>query len=212
MVTASKSRIVGAIGGEVPTNGALEGIQTEEPFRVEVTIEGVAAFLFHRYNCESVDSKSKAKKGSKEKKTDDVESYVWRDESGELCIPGDHLRGSIVKAAKFQQDPRSPRKSAMDLFKAGVICLTELATTGRKDWDYMDIRRVVIQGNAVPRHRPALKPGWTATFILQVVLPEYIGTALLNQTIQAAGRLCAVGDHRPTYGRFHVISFKLLDD
>jgi len=206
------NRIVGAIGGEVPTNGAAEGIASETPYRVEVTVEGVAPFLFHRYNCESVESKSKAKKGSKEKKTDDVESYVWRNERKELCIPGDHLRGAIVLAAKFQQDPRSPRKSAMDLFKAGVISLTEIASTGNKDWDYMDIRRAVVHGSAIPRHRPALKPGWRVTFVLLILVPEYISSSMLNSTIQQAGRLCGLGDHRPTYGRFNVVNFKVLQD
>ena len=44
------------------------------PYRVEVTIEGVAAILFHRWSVESVEAKSAAAKGSKAKKTDDVES------------------------------------------------------------------------------------------------------------------------------------------
>lgn len=182
------------------------------PYMAEVTIQGVAPYLFHRYNVESVESKSKAAKGSKEKKSDDVESYVWRDDTGQLCIPGEHIRGAIVMAAKFQQDPRSPRKSAMDLFKAGVIVTTELATTGSPDWDYMDIRRVVVNHSAIPRHRPALKVGWKVTFIMMVALPEYISGPTLNGVIQSAGKFCGIGDHRPTYGRFQVVGFKILED
>lgn len=182
------------------------------PYRVEVTIEGTAAILFHRWNCESVESKSKAKKGSQEKKTDDTESYVYRNENGEVCVPGEYLRGAIIGAAKFQQDPRSPRKSAADLFKAGIISLTELASLGVKDWDYMDKRRVCIQKNAITRCRPAMHPGWKATFILLVNLPEYVSPQLLNTTIQQAGKLIGLADFRPSFGRFNVINFKLLDD
>lgn len=39
-----------------------------------VTLEGVSKMLFHRYDCASVETKSKAGKGSAAKKTDDIES------------------------------------------------------------------------------------------------------------------------------------------
>lgn len=200
------------IGGEAPTNGGENGVEFQQPYRVQVTIEGTAPILFHRWNCESVESKSKASKGSKEKKTDDVESYVYRNDKNELCIPGEYLRGSIVGAAKFQQDPRSPRKSAADLFKAAIISLTPLASLGVKDWDYMDKRRVCIQRNAITRSRPAMNEGWTAKFILLVNLPEYIGQSLLNSTIQAAGKLIGLADFRPSFGRFVVTDFEVLED
>lgn len=212
MPVKEKNRIVGAIGGESPTNGGANGIELQLPYRVEVTIEGTAPILFHRWNCESVESKAKAKKGSAEKKTDDIESYVYRNEKNELCIPGEYLRGAIVGAAKYQQDPRSPRKSAMDLFKAGIISLTPLASLGTKDWDLLDKRRVVIQRSAITRSRPCMREGWKATFVLQIQLPEYIDQALLNSTIQAAGRLIGLGDFRPSFGRFSIISFDVLED
>jgi len=174
MKITEKPRIVGSIGGEAPTNGARDGIAMQEPFRVQVTIQGVAPILFHRWNCESVESKANARKGSKEKKSDDIESYVYRTPKGELAIPGEYIRGAIVGAAKYQADPRSPRKSAADLFKAGVISLTPLASLGVKTWDYLDRRRVCIQRNAITRSRPAMAEGWKATFVLQVQLPEYI--------------------------------------
>lgn len=211
MKTKETNRI-SAIGGESPTNGAENGIEMTMPYRVEVTIEGVAPILFHRWNCESVESKSKAKKGSAEKKTDDTESYVYRNDNGELCIPGEYLRGALVSAAKFQQDPRSPRKSAADLFKAAIVSLTPLASLGVKDWDYLDKRRVCIQRNAITRSRPAMKEGWRATFILMVNLPEYVDPQLLNSTIQQAGKLIGLADFRPSFGRFNVVSFDVLED
>ncbi len=205
-----KNRIVGAIGGESPSNGALDMIEMEVPYAVEVTIQGVADLLFHRWNCESVQEKADAKKGSKAKKTDNVESYVWRTEKGELALPGEYLRMSLIGAAKYRQDPRSPRKSAMDIFKAAIITLTPMATLGTKSWDYEDKRRVVIQRSAITRVRPAMKAGWTAKIQLQNNLPEYISPSFLNEVIQAAGKLVGVGDFRPTYGRFQVIGFRVI--
>ncbi|MHB1670178.1 hypothetical protein [Thiomonas sp.] len=179
------------------------------PYIVTVGIEGVADILFHRWSNEDVEAKSTAAKGSKTKKTDEPAAYVYRDEHGELAIPGEYLRQSIIGAAKFQQDPRSPRKSAMDLYKAAVVALTPLASLGTKEWDYLDRRRVTIQRNGITRVRPAMLKGWKAEFDLLVNIPEYIQPADLNQTIQQAGRLIGLADFRPTYGRFVVTKFSV---
>ena len=119
---------------------------------------------------------------------------------------------STILASKYKQDPRSPRKSAMDLFKAGLVTLTDLGSLGIKDWDYIDRRRVTIQRNGITRSRPAVKMGWKTSIIFQVLTPEYISPDLLNETLQSAGRLVGVGDFRPTFGRFQVTKFKVLQD
>lgn len=211
MKVADKNRLT-EIGGESPTNGAEDFIELQKPYRVMVELEGTAPLLFHRWNNESVEAKSKAKKGSVEKKTDDVESFLWRDAHGNVCIPGEYVRQAVIHAAKYEQDPRSPRKSMMDLMKAALVSLTELASVGIKQPDYMDKRRVVIQRNAVTRTRPALKEGWKAKFVLMVNLPEYVGHQKLNYLLQQAGRIIGLADFRPSFGRFSVIQFKLLDD
>lgn len=200
--------------GPETTNGARGDIEHSMPYTVEVTIKGDADFLFHRWNCEAVEAKSKAAKGSAAKKTDNVESYVYRNDDGFLCIPGEYLRQSIIAAAKYKQDPRSPRKSAMDLAKAGVVSLSPLAVVGKgvKNWDYEHKCRVQVQRNGVTRVRPAMKAGWQATFLLQVNLPEYISESLLRQLVADAGRLVGVGDFRPTYGRFTVTGFDVVED
>lgn len=200
-----------AIGPEV-TNGALTTIDASIPYIVRATIVGTADLLFHRWNCEAVEAKSKAAKGSKAKKSDNVESYVYRDDAGDLALPGEYVRQAIIHAAKFRQDPRSPRKSAMDLFKAGVISLTPLASLNVCAWDYEHRCRVQVQRNGVTRCRPAMKSGWTIELDLLVNLPEYIAVDALHDVLVNAGRLIGVGDFRPTYGRFAVRAFDALQD
>lgn len=218
------------IGGEAPTNGAAHTIEMTQPYTANVTIEGVADILFHRWNVEGIEEKSKAAKGSKAKKTDDIESYIYRDDEGMICLPGEYLRQSIIMAAKFKQDPRSPRKSAFDLMKAAVVSLTPLAPVYRvcngmaspakegngtashgkeffEDWDYEHRCRVQVQRNGITRSRPALKAGWKAEVQLMVTLPEYVSPQLLHELASNAGRLIGVADFRPTYGRFLVSSF-----
>lgn len=191
-----------------PTDGGNETISYSEPFSVAITVRGSADFLFHRWNAEAVDEKAKAAKNSAGKKTDNIESYVYRTENGELAIPGEYLRGAVIGAAKFRQDPRSPRKSAMDLFKAAIVVTTPLATLGVTNWDYLDKRRVMIQRQGINRVRPAMRAGWSATFHLLVMLPEYIDQNALRETIESAGRLIGLGDFRPTFGRFGITNFE----
>lgn len=180
------------------------------PYTAEVTIEGTADILFHRWSNEAVEAQAKAAKNSKAKKEDNVEAYVYRNAKGEICIPGEYLRQASIEAAKYRQDPRSPRKSARDLYKAGVVALTDLASLGTDKWDYLDRRRVMVQRNGVTRTRPAMLKGWKATFQLQVLLPEYIDPQSLHEVIVNAGRLVGLADFRPTYGRFAVVKYDVL--
>lgn len=210
-MTKTKNRIT-EISGESPTNGEESFIEQQKPYRCEIELEGVCVLLFHRWNNESVAAKSRAKKGSIEKKTDDIESFVWKDEKGFLCVPGEYVRQAVIHAAKYEQDPRSPRKSMMDLMKAALVSLTELASLGVKEPDFIDQRRVVIQRSAVTRSRPAMRTGWKATFILMVNLPEYLPPQRLNHILQQSGRIGGLGDFRPSFGRFNVNRFEVLED
>jgi hypothetical protein len=177
------------------TNGAREQVSMSEPWIARVEITGASDLLFHRWNNEAVAEKAAARKGSAQKKTDNVESYVYRNEAGEVCLPGEYVRGAIVAAAKF---------------KAGVISLTPLASLGTKAWDYEDRRRVVVQRNGITRVRPAMRVGWKADFDFMVNLPEYIDAPFLREVLGMAGRLIGVGDFRPTYGRFDLTGFRLM--
>jgi len=200
-----------AIGPDV-TNGAALVVSHSMPYMVRARLIGTADLLFHRWNCEAVEAKAKAAKGSAAKKSDNVESYVYRNDAEELCVPGEYVRQAVIHAAKYRQDPRSPRKSAMDLFKAGVVVLTPLASLGVTEWDYEHRARVQVQRNAVTRVRPAMKSGWAIDVDIMVNLPEYVAPEALQETLVNAGRLIGLADFRPTYGRFAVTSFEALVD
>lgn len=190
------------------SNDAAEIIALSNIYIAEFTITGTAPLLFHRWSVEAVAEKAAAAKGSAAKKTDDVQSYVWRLPSNEIGMPGEYVRQAMIHAAKFRQDPRSPRKSAMDLYKAAVVSLTDLASLGTADWDYLDQRRVMVQRSGVTRARPAFHAGWKAHFMFQVQLPEYVPSSDLLDVLTNAGRLIGVGDFRPSYGRFQVTDFQ----
>ena len=211
MKIKDKNRLT-EISGESPTDGAALFISVQAPYRVEIELEGTCALLFHRWNNESVAAKARAKKGSEEKKVDDTESFMWKDERGFICVPGEYVRQSIIHASKYEQDPRSPRKSLMDLMKAALVSLTELASLGVKQPDFLDQRRVVIQRSAVTRSRPAMRPGWKTKFIMMINLPEYVPPQRLNQILQQAGKIIGIGDFRPSFGRYVVTKFQVIKD
>lgn len=198
---------------EIPEllNGVENPVTFDAPYVVNCEIVGSCPIIFHRWSCEDVANKSAAKKGSKEKKSDNVEAFIYRDSDGHICLPGEYLRMAMVYAAKFKQDPRSPRKSAFDLFKAGIIPLTEQAKIngGTKNWDFIDQRRVVIQRSSITRMRPAFLKGWNAEIDLMVNTPEYIDFQFFSEVLSMAGRLIGVGDFRPTYGRFDIQKCKV---
>ncbi len=204
---AGRTEVLGAV-----TNGAEAQIIQGLPYTARVTVVGEAPLLFHAWNSESVDAKSAAKKGSAAKKEDDVESYVYRNADGHLCLPGANLAAAIHEAAKYRQDPRSPRKSARDLYRAGVIPLDILTPFEPKvsTWDYMDRRRVRVQQAAVTRSRPAMTEGWRATFSLRVLLPQYIDEQSLHEVLRDAGSFVGLCDFRPTYGRFRIDHFEVV--
>ena len=215
MASRAKAADLSEVLGPEPTNGAAPDVVLESPYVVEFTIEGVCPILFHAWNNEAVAEKAIARKGSAAKKTDNVESYVYRDGKKNICIPGTYVYGSMCDkkngAAKYRQDPRSPRASAVKLFQAGIAPLTELASLGSAKWDYLDERRAVVQQQGITRQRPAFNAGWRAQFQFTVSLPEYISPAFFLEVLSLAGRVVGVGDFRPTYGRFQAVEFKVLE-
>lgn len=197
-----------AVEADVVTNGAREAIEAGIPYRLEVGVIGTAPLLMHAWNTEAVAEKAAAAKGSRTKKTDDLESYVYRDDDGYLGVPGQNFAAAIQMAGKFMQDPRSPRKSAFDLCKAGVVPLSTIASFEPRTqaWDFEHAARVQVQRNAVTRIRPAMRQGWRLTFDLLITVPEYLPPATMAQLVGNAGRLVGLCDFRPTYGRFAVTS------
>lgn len=208
MAAATKNgQSVTGIGGV--SNDAEASISV--PFTIQISIEGVADLLFHRYSADEVAEKGAAAKGSRAKKTDNVEAYLYRDADGYICMPGRYLQRAIQEAGRFQQDPRSPRKSALDLCKAGLVVTPILARLipasaegPTQEWDYLDRQRVVVQRSAVTRVRPAFSMGWRCEMEIMSLLPEYLTPSFVRKLADDAGRFIGLADFRPTYGRFSI--------
>ncbi len=189
------------------SNDGEPTILTTAPHRVSFTLRGTADLLFHRYSCDDVAAKSAAKRGSAAKKTDNLEAYIWRDDDGMVCLPGTYVHRAMVEAGRFIQDPRSARKTAMDLFKAAFFPATPLAPLG-EHWQFEDKRRMVVSRQGITRTSPGFKAGWEASFDFEILLPEYVSDDMFLESLSLAGRVIGLAQYRPTYGRFQVIKFE----
>ena len=195
------------------SNGA-EGL-IAEPFSVKVKIQGTQDLLFHAWNDEAVSQKANARKGSEEKKRDNPESYIYRNDEGYICMPGRYIVRSIVEAGRNFLDPRSARKTAKDLVQAAVMAdemLSPVLVKGKptKEWEYDDRQRVCIMRSAITRTRPAFKKGWEVDFTLVSLASDLVPPDFLRKLIDNAGLLIGVGDFRPTYGRFRVNHWEIV--
>ena len=196
------------------SNDAKFQITKETPFCANVRLQGTQDILFHKWSSEDVESKAEAKKGSEQKKTDNLEAYVYRNEQGQICIPGRYIVRAVVEAARSFQDPRSSRKTAKDLVQAAVMCdelLSPILINGEPavNWEYEDRQRVCIMRSAITRTRPAFKKGWEVEFSLVSLVPDLVTPDFLRKLVDNAGLLIGLGDFRPTYGRFRVTHWDL---
>lgn len=185
-------------------------------YAMRVRIQGISRLLFHRYDPEAVERKNKASKGSREKKTDNLESYLYRDLDGYLGIPATNIKACILNAAKHFSDPRSTgqKKQAKELFAATIFVEPEMCPVlvdGKriKEPQFVDRRGVVVQRSRVNRERPGLLPGWQCEFTVNVLAPEYVTPELLRDVLSVAGRFVGLGDFRPDFGRFQVVSTEM---
>ena len=199
--TSKEGQIVSPV-----SNGAKNLIGMTQPYRARIELVGTAKMLMHCWNNEAIAEKASAKKGSAVKKTDDIESYVLRDEKGFIVMPCLNFCASIRTAGKSFSDPTSPRKSLHDRLKAIVVPEEEygLINGGVKTWDFIDQRRVVIQRAGITRSRPAFLEGWKLTFTVMVLEPEFLSEELLAELIANARKFQGLGDFRPTFGRFRL--------
>jgi hypothetical protein len=190
-------------------NGHLPALDAS--YAVEVVLVGTAPILFRRYDDASVERKARTAKNSQSRKTDDIESYVYRTNDGQIGIPARNFKACLREAGRSLPDPRSPRKSARELVQGAIRIEPFIASMGRTHWDAVDVQRAVVQRSAVSRARPMFREGWTVTFDVVVLAAEYIDAGWLHDLISRAGRFIGLGDFRPDYGRFRMDSFQVKE-
>lgn len=124
---------------------------------------------------------------------------------GVLAIPGKMIEGFLIKAGKQRRQG--------DAFKAGVFVEEEyipLDIPGKvtnlnalwRDRNFRDVRGCKVGQAKVMRTRPRFNT-WALSGELTYI-PDVINERDIKEAFEVAGRLCALGDYRPKFGRFEV--------
>jgi hypothetical protein len=187
---------------------------------IEAEIEGISDLLLH--NGQLADPRNKWSKAlkaltSQKKKTDDqhveiqhvefLGSLYWDPETG-VYLPGEMLEAALLAGAR--KDKKGPE------FKSAVFCDGDAALiySGPRDpealWEdgsFKDLRGVKIQRARCMRCRPKFSKGWRAKFRLSILDGAEVAIEEVNRALTKAGALIGLGDYRPRFGRFKVISF-----
>jgi hypothetical protein len=189
-------------------------------YTVDVSVEGVAPLLQHKFPLPDFSDLGKGGKQSTGEKdyTEEWKDYLYVDSDGEIFQPAVHFDGCMVKAAVNFKIQGKRGKTYKDLFKGNVFCSPDEILHGIKapetldnDADkplYLDIRPVVISRARVVRIRPAFAPGWKLSFEIEI-LDDQIPANVVNEVLSLAGKTVGVGDFRPRFGRFMVTRFEV---
>jgi hypothetical protein len=170
--------------------------------KIDVKVKGIAPLLMNKFS-EPIQGESKRGKKVYEPK-DEAEKKTYRNKDGKLYLPNTHFKASMVKASgDFKM---TGRKTYKDYVKAGVFVETEEIVLDQQEYE-IHSEPVVIQRARVMSWRPKFKE-WSCSFVVEIV-DEMINPTTLKEILSMAGKYKAVGDHRPEYGRFEIVDWKV---
>lgn len=190
-------------------------------YQVNVSVEGLAPLMQHRYplpDFATVGKGGKVATGEKDY-SQEWRQYLYVNSENQIYQPASHFEGCLIKASAGYKIQGGRGKTYSQLFKGSVFVnpdeiLHSVENPETLDFDgdkrlYLDLRPVVVQRARVARIRPCFKPGWKLDFVIEV-LDDQIPANVVNEVLQLAGRTVGVGDYRPRFGRFMVTKFEVV--
>lgn len=182
-----------------------------EPARIKILVEGRCPLLTH--NPASMQNQPETKKGSNiPEPAEEAEAGTYRMEDGTCCLKGESFRGSALEASGDWKVPKKRYSFRWVLEHVSVV--EDLVPLTRKDGtgivDYsLDARRAIVNGSGIIRHRPRFDE-WQTSFTIEYDPAVITDAKIIVDILNDAGSRKGVGDYRPRFGRFRVVSYKLL--
>lgn len=173
-------------------------------YEVKVRIRGICDYLQNRRNPDKDESRQKS--GEKDYSQDAEKALYFDDEIG-CYIPSKQLRASLVKAATNFNIRGKGKKTYKDMVNATLEIEPDKIPLGKKTFDYKHQEYGKINRFQILISRPAFKKNWEIDFTL-LVLDDQMQKNILKEIIDYAGKFVGIGDWRPHFGRFEVISFE----
>lgn len=194
-------------------------------YEIKAVVEGTGrGLLMHKFSPEAEKIIGGAvKKATREKLASDKEAEMvaYRLDpadgqgKGQLYLPAEHFLQALILSGSGLQLTGRGKKTYKSAFKGYIEVLPDyiglVRTSGDPICDYeIDCRPVRIratQGKII-RSRPLIKE-WRAGFIIQI-LDDAIPPEVVQSALEDAGRSKCVGDYRPRFGQFRIVSFDAL--
>lgn len=168
----------------------------------KVKINGVKPLLLH--NPVGISDKPKIRRGEHLEPKVEAESYLYKDQEGNICIPAANIKACIREAGRnYRISGR--RTTFASMVRAGLEIRPEMVPLIHNGWE-VDLRSVVIQRQRIPRARPRFNT-WALEFEIINKDPTIIHQDTLKKILIDAGKYYGLGDFRPEYGLFELIYF-----
>ncbi len=195
-------------------------------YEVQVKIQGTAPLLQHKFGADIMEAMmqgSRKNTGSPDWSAEWM-GTMYADKAGYLYQPATHIEGALVKAATSFKIKGQKSKTWKDPIKAYVYVSpdniphlfngepvkapnADLVLNPTENLS-VSIMRAVVQRAAIARSRLMIAIGWELAFTIQVV-DDQVRAEVLREILEEAGRAVGIGDYRPRYGRFQVVTFEV---
>jgi hypothetical protein len=170
----------------------------------KVKIKCIKSLLMH--NPVGIENKPKLRRGEHLDPKVEAESYLYKDEKGNIVIPARVIKACIRNAGRNYTVKGRGKTTFASMIRAGLEITPENIPLISDGWK-VDVQSVIIQRNRIPRARPRFD-SWELEFEIVNKDPTIINKDVLKQILIDAGKYYGIGDYRPDYGLFEVINFE----
>ena len=173
---------------------------------IAVTIKGIKPLLQHSTFAMTL-PKNKKIKSSEHDPAEDAALCLYLDEDKKRCVPFMHILSAMRRAATNLKKGGSGKKTLKDFVFSGLQVSPELIILDHQEY-VVDIQIVKVGTARVPRARPLFKV-WGINFKIVIVDEQTWDAGTVRQVLEEAGKYQGIGDFRPLYGTFEVVSMKV---
>lgn len=173
---------------------------------IKVRVVGVSSLLQHRYVFKDEKEHHGKRRSGAENHQEEWKQSLYRENRIGIYQPALHLESAMIKAAANFQIPGRGKRTYKDLFKSAVFVSPEKIPLHKQEPDRIHKARMIVNRAAIERYRPEFVAGWELELELNI-LDDQIPREIVREVLDYAGSFCGIGDSRPRYGRFRVVSF-----
>lgn len=148
----------------------------------------------------------------------DWKKTIYFKEGVGVYLPAMCFESSLKNAAKQFKIGSSGRANASKFIDSGLFCVDEMLPflVDNKPIMTLDDKRITVDKRSVKNPATRMRnmryrakfDEWMSTFRIIVSADDYLPEKLLQDIITYAGLYVGVGDFRPKFGRFVLVSMK----